>query len=122
VFETILSIATTLILYLMLGVPFVVWSGRTAYASAMANIETGRLPEPSRAAKIWLVAVPALFIAYYVVSGYLAGPVELDAMGKPVGQGGRQWMFLALSPAMGMILGCAAGAKAARDWSRGGRR
>jgi hypothetical protein len=99
----------------MLGFPFIVWSGRTALASAAAKVESSGQPEPSRAAKIWLVGVPAMFIAYYFISSHFAGKPELDALGQPVDEGGRQWMFLALSPAAGMILGYAAGVKVARD-------
>ena len=119
--EAVLSAATSVLLYAMLGMPFIVWSGRTAFASAMAAGAESRPAEPSRAAKIWLVGLPALFIAYYLVSGYFAGPVELDALGQPLDQGGRQWMFLALSPAAGMILGYAAGAKIAGGRARRGR-
>lgn len=118
--EAVLSTATSLLLYVMLGFPFIVWSGRTAFASAAAMAERVGLPEPSRAAKIWLVGVPAALIAYYFISSYFARPPELDALGQPVDEGGRLWMFLALSPAAGMILGYAAGVKVARDRFRQG--
>jgi hypothetical protein len=112
--ESILSVATTVLLYLMLGVPFTVWSGRTALASAMAQND-GR---PSRAAGIWLVVLPALLIVYYVVSGAFPRPVEYDIAGVPVPDEWRQLTFLAIPPAAGMIAGYFLGARFARNRKR----
>ena len=112
--ESILSAATTVLLYLMLGVPFVVWSGRIAFASARANNEA----RPSRAAGIWLVVLPALLIAYYVVSGSFPRHVEYDISGVAVPDEWRQLIFLAIPPAVGLIAGYFLGAKFARSRKR----
>jgi hypothetical protein len=112
--ESILSAATTVIVYLMLGVPFTVWSGRTACASAVAS-DTAK---PSRAAAVWLVVLPVLLIAYYVVSGAFPRPVEYDIAGMPVPDEWRQLTFLAIPPAAGMIAGYFLGARSARRRKR----
>ncbi len=112
--ESILAAATTVILYVMLGVPFTVWSGRTACASAVAN-DTAK---PSRAAGVWLVVLPMLLIAYYVVSGAFPRPVEYDIAGTPVPDEWRQLTFLAIPPAVGMIAGFFLGARSARRRKR----
>src|SRR5262245_6905718 len=94
----------------MLGIPFAVWSGRTAFASAMAS-EQGR---PSRTATIWLVILPLLLLAYYVVSGAFPRSIEYDIAGVAKPDEWRQLTFLALSPAVGMIAGYFLGARYAR--------
>ena len=111
---SILSVATTVLLYLMLGVPFVVWSGRTAFASAMANAAA----KPSRAAGIWLVVLPALLIAYYFIGGSFPRPMEYDISGVPLPDEWRQLTFLAIPPAVGMIVGYFLGARFARGRKR----
>ena len=109
--ESMLSAATTVILYLMLGVPFTVWSGRTAFASAVAS-DTAK---PSRAAAIWLVVLPVLLIAYYVVSGAFPRPIGVrHSRACLLPDEWRQLTFLAIPPAVGMIVGYFLGARSAR--------
>lgn len=111
--EQVFSIVTTVVLYAMIGVPFAVWSGRASFASAQAH--GGR---PSWAATFWLLILPAIFIAGYVVSGI--GEVvipepdpEVGVLTREVSEWG-QWYFLWLPPALGMMIGYAIGASAAR--------
>lgn len=103
------SALTTYLLYLMVAVPFAVWSGRVAYSSTIARISaTGGAGRPSRAAVLWLVVLPACLIGTFLLRGFdrsgAAG--EWDEWG--------QVYFLVMSPCLGLIAGFALGVLIAR--------
>lgn len=108
---------TTGFLYVMAAVPFAVWSGRTAYASVLANAAAhdgkGRL-RPGLGATLWLVVLPAGLIAYALFRGFDvpndSNPYAEDEWG--------QVLFLILSPCFGLITGYGLGWLLGRDKAR----
>ena len=94
----------TYLMYAMLGVPFLVWTGRGAFAVARE-----RKGYPGHARSFWLAGAPALLILYGLLRGFDASP----------GTGRDEWgetLFLMMPPAGGMILGYVLG------WLCGARR
>lgn len=110
-----MAVATTVILYLMLGFPFLIWSARASARSAAVEIDGRPRGRPGTAATVWLAVLPALLIVYYFWSGI--GRLETDDLGldtstvvltRPASEWGP-WLFLWLSPCVGMIIGFFAG-------------
>jgi hypothetical protein len=100
----LVSAATVYLLYLMGAVPFAVWAGRTAFASATARNAGGGPAGPVRpgiAATVFLVVLPLGLIAAYCWTS-LDWWTGLDTEG----QGDwRRIGFLALPPCAGLIAG-----------------
>ncbi|PZO80934.1 MAG: hypothetical protein DI629_05680 [Mesorhizobium amorphae] len=86
---------TALLLYIMLAVPFFVWSARASLASARSLVDGRMRGRPGRGTTIFLCVLPLLFVIYHVVSGIVA--TEQSEWSA--------YAFLALSPACGMIAG-----------------
>lgn len=109
--ESFASALTTLLLYAMLGIPFAVWSGKMAFASASVEVDGRPRGRPGRAATLFLLILPLVLIAFYFVSGIgrvEVNPLDVGVAVAPVGKPASEWgayAFLALSPAFGSILG-----------------
>jgi len=109
----ILSALTVLLLYLMGAVPFAVWAGRTAFASAAGRRADGGSARPGMAATIFLVVLPLVLIAAY---GWSSVGSNAPA-GDPLAEGPGDWQqigFLALPPSAGLITGYCIGWQLAR--------
>ncbi|MDI6025286.1 hypothetical protein QBK99_03565 [Corticibacterium sp. UT-5YL-CI-8] len=119
--DTLAAAGTTCALYVMLGFPFLIWSGRTSYASAMLEVNGRPRGWPGRAATVWLAILPLLLIAYYFVSGI--GRLNVEHLDIGVATATVQeyesewgpWLFLWLPPCVGMIAGYFVGAIIARN-------
>ncbi|NGN43198.1 hypothetical protein G6N74_19180 [Mesorhizobium sp. CGMCC 1.15528] len=97
--EQLGSFATAFLLYLMLGFPFLIWSGRTVYASVQVEVDGKLRGKPSTGATIFLAVIPILFIAYYFLSGI--GGMQHQQRVSDWGP----YMFLSLPPACGLLAG-----------------
>ncbi|MBE7184228.1 MAG: hypothetical protein INR68_07455 [Methylobacterium mesophilicum] len=114
--EFLVSALTTLVLYLMLGIPFAVWSGKISHSSASAEVEGRPRGKPGRGATLFLLILPLALIVFYFISGIGRVGVDMLDVGftaaplrKPASEWGA-YAFLALSPALGSILGYVMGA------------
>jgi hypothetical protein len=105
------SFATAFLLYLMLGFPFLIWGGRTAYASVQVEVDGKPRGKPGTGATIFLAVIPVLLIVYYFLSGI--GGVNVEPLGtgvsavrhrEPVSEWGP-YLFLCLPPAFGLLAG-----------------
>jgi hypothetical protein len=102
--EQLGSFATAFLLYLMLGFPFLIWSGRTVYASVRTEIDGKVRGKPSTGATIFLAVIPVMLVAYYFLSGI--GGVQHQQRVSDWGP----YMFLSLPPACGLFAGYVIGA------------
>ncbi|MEO9340280.1 hypothetical protein ABFT80_22875 [Mesorhizobium sp. SB112] len=104
--EQFASFVTTYLLYLMLSVPFIVWSGRTTYASIEAH--GGK---PGRGVTYVFAIFPLVLTAYYILSG-IGGTREEDFDIGPTTAFRQErvsdwgpYLFLSLPPAWGLLAG-----------------
>lgn len=108
-----LAAATVYLLYLMGAVPFAVWAGRTAHASALSRAAAGGPARPGRAATIFLVVLPFVLIVSWWWNSFGAHALAgAPAAGEPGDW--QQIGFLALSPCAGLIGGYGIGWLVAR--------
>ena len=98
------SAVATYAIYLMIGVPFAVWAGRSTFARARQ-----RQGYPGNASALWLVVVPAMVIAYGVIRGFDIGQTGRGAWRDEWGE----VLFLMAPASAGMIVGFLLG------WRRG---
>ncbi len=118
--QALLAALTIYLLYAMGAFPFAVWAGRAAYASTVARSTPPVAGWPSRAATVFSVLLPALFIATYVLSGIgETRPDEFSMAQEPVSEWGPV-LFLLLPPSVGLMVGYGIGVMLGRDHGRRG--
>ncbi len=108
--EQLGSFATAFLLYLMLGFPFLIWSGRTVYASVQVEVDGKPRGKPGKGTTIFLAVIPVLLIAYYFLSG-IGGvhdeplvPGSMVRHRELISEWGP-YVFLSLPPAFGLLAG-----------------
>lgn len=106
--DSAVSAATVYLLYLMGAVPFAVWAGRTAHASALARKAAGGAARPGQTATVFLVVLPLVLMAWCGWNSLEAPALTND----PLAEGPGDWQqvgFLAISPCAGLVAGYAIG-------------